>query len=566
MGFTENNMIWFRLLFVIVVVTGRTVRFSNVPPAASRTTRTYEIEVPGKPPIRIIEAEPLWDNNYVPIGRYSYRDSLEHRAVKIKSEEIGTTEIPSILEENSTKIYSPEALNTFLKNYAEKIREKEKEIESSEKHLSEEQIDRLSDIGIEEDNDEFEDKSKRWGLADARKPNHPYEDKNGWVTMEAVPWSSSKIQKWHTNQKYEVKPNEYRPYGSHSYSSQNVNSHDYPTNEYNDFKNSYNKPHSSYDVSTRPPFHLKPDSRPSTPTYGYDPVPIHIKPRPDYHSDHSRPSSWEHPSSSFNLHLSSRPESWQSNKKPDVTIYYEGHPIDEHRDIITDGKPGDFPNRNSPYRHPYEPLKERPIPHPSTHPANGNGEWILLSTTKGYQYPRVKQQRSLDFNPRVPNTLGTKRTVRLTVLPPDENSKVNMTTSHGGLLEVESTFETVEQSQRKVLSERLQMNNTSKPILKVKKKPSKQHIIKSGSSPLPDVQQLQLQKNSVVNSRTHNHHDTPAVLAAIGAGMVPATMAMLMPLMNGRRKRNVQSSYNKHVINVTRVPFLDYELTLQRSY
>lgn len=517
-----------RLFFVIGVVCGRTVKLTNVPPSGSvRGTRTYEIEVPGKPPIRIIEADPVW--NHIPTTN-RYFTSPEHRGVKFGQKDQATaTPVPD-LEENSTKIYSPEALNEFLKTYAEKIRENHREDEeSTESIATEEQIDRLSDLPLEEDNDTFDDKSKRWGTVGVKKHNHPYEDKTGWVTMEAVPWSSSKIQKWHTNHKYEMKPNDY---DSHQ---------EYPTNNYNDYK----KPFPNYDVTVRPPYQTS--SRPHKPTYGYDQTPIHIKPRPDY-PDHSRPTSWERPTPPYNLHVTGKPEPWYHEKKPYISINFEGYPTDEHRDIITDGRPGDFPSRDNSYKRPYDQLQERPTnrPHPSTYPSGGNGEWVLVSTTKGYQYPRPKQSRSLDFSP---NSVGTKRSVRLTVLPPDEGSKINMTTSHGGLLEVESTFETVEQQSQKVFSERLQANKTARPVLKIRRRPQKQ------------VQKDLQEPARVQDASRTNHHDPTAVLAAIGAGMVPATMAMLMPLVNGRRRRSLDP-----VVNVTKVPFIDYELTLPRSY
>lgn len=524
------------LLLFVLSCDGKTVRYTNIPPSSSRTTRTYQIEVPGKPPIRIIEAEPIWNDNNLP--RFPYRESLEHRAVRIPTEAPTPETVtlsPSNLEENSTKIYSPEALNEFLKNYAEKIREKKRPIENSN-----EQIDRLSDISIEEDGDETSEKSKRWGLVNVQKHNHPYEDKHGWVTMEAVPWSSSKISKWHTNQKYEEKPNDYRPYD-------NYPSFSHHSNDYNTF-NEHNK-YSSYDISVRPP-------RPK-PVYGYESTPIQIKPRPDYDS---RPSNWERPGSSYNIHLSNRPD-W-ADKKPysQINLSFDGYPVDDHRDIITDGKPGDFPNRNFQNRRPYEPLNERPSSslHPSSHPSNGNGEWVLLSTTKGYQYPKPKTQRSLEI---VPNSVGTKRSVRLTVLPPEPKSKVNMTTSHGGLLEVESTFETVEQSQRKI-NERLQANKTTRPIIKIKKQRPHKSAVKSASNPVP----VNVPVPVPAQASRAQQHDPSTVLAAIGAGMVPATMAMLMPFVNGRRRRSIDR-YNLHnIVNVTRVPFIDYELTLQRSY
>lgn len=51
-------------------------------------------------------------------------------------------------------------------------------------------------------------------------PNkHPYNQKNGWVSLEPIPWSTSKISKWHSSaNKYNQNGNSYdrpsRPYGN----------------------------------------------------------------------------------------------------------------------------------------------------------------------------------------------------------------------------------------------------------------------------------------------------------------------------------------------------------------
>lgn len=497
----------YRLLFVISLVHARTVRLTNVPSETARGSKTYEIEVPGRDPIRIIEADPLWDNN-----RYPHR--LDFRRYSTELPPTSTTE--SNLVENSTKIYSPEALNAFLKSYAERLREKKRQ--TSAEQLRSTEIDRYSGASVEESDDDY-DKSKRWGLVDTKR-HSSNEEKDGWVTMDAIPWSSSQISKWQTNK---PKPQEHhRPDSYHS-------------------NNDYHQPsYSSYELNLRP--YSKP-TRPNKPIYEYNQTPFSVNPNLDF----ERPT-YQKPS--YNIHVSNRP-SWNEDKKPYITVAYDNYPVDPERDIITDGRPGDFPSRYVPKR-PYEALQERPTSsvHPNAHPVNGHGEWVLLSTTKGYQYPRQKHQRAVAITP---NSIGVKRSVRLTVLPPEENSKINMTTSHGGLLEVDATFETVEESQ-KIMSERLQLNKTkgrpSRPVLKLKRKPQKSQP-KSGEVALPVVQ----------DSRMSHQPDTSAVLAAIGAGMVPATMAMLMPFVNGRKKKSPF-----HVLNATNVPYTQYELTLQKSY
>lgn len=38
-----------------------------------------------------------------------------------------------------------------------------------------------------------------WNVINPQAHHHPFDDKNGWVTLDPVPWSSSKISKWHPN-------------------------------------------------------------------------------------------------------------------------------------------------------------------------------------------------------------------------------------------------------------------------------------------------------------------------------------------------------------------------------
>lgn len=83
-----------------------------------------------------------------------------------------------------------------------------------------------------------------------------------------------------------------------------------------------------------------------------------------------------------------------------------------------------------------------------------------------------------------------------------------MTTSHGGLLEVDSSRQTIENS-----------------VLKANKKRNKRK--NSGEN---TIQRIEIENGS--------KPDSTAVLAAVGAGMVPATVAMIMPML-GRRRREI---------------------------
>lgn len=113
----------------------------------------------------------------------------------------------------------------------------------------------------------------------------------------------------------------------------------------------------------------------------------------------------------------------------------------------------------------------------------------------------------------------------MTVLPSINGT--NTTTSHGGLLEVEETFKTVDQSQREYeAAEKLKKSPTtttsSSSSMIIKKRPIKSGII------------------------IQNKPSNSAVLAAVGAGMLPATMAMVIPMMLGRKKRSIDVNFNEN--------------------
>lgn len=97
----------------------------------------------------------------------------------------------------------------------------------------------------------------------------------------------------------------------------------------------------------------------------------------------------------------------------------------------------------------------------------------------------------------------------MTVLPSINGT--NTTTSHGGLLEVEKTFKSVDQSRKEY---EMDKSTSSVADFSLKRRPIRNTIIKQPSN--------------------------SAVLAAVGAGMLPATMAMMIPMILGRRKRDLK--------------------------
>lgn len=180
-------------------------------------------------------------------------------------------------------------------------------------------------------------------------------------------------------------------------------------------------------------------------------------------------------------------------------------------DIITDGRPSTFPHEN-----PNKPWYNKPQDTKEQLPGDGDGRWVLLSSTKGYSLPQRNRayQRALAVQP-TGQQLKSHRSVRLTVLPPEDED--NTTTSHGGLLEVEKSSQTVDEAQREHAAKMLKLTTpiASKRSGKVRVYPIK----------------VQQPKNN-------------AMLAAVGAGMIPATMAMLLPMVLGRKRRDINMEYS----------------------
>lgn len=367
----------------------------------------------------------------------------------------GVTSDPSGIEDDGATEYSVAALEEFLKNY---------EVERPRNRYF---------------------SNNRWEQPQGQKHSHPYDDRKGWVSLEPVPWSVSKISKWHSR---------YKPQESANFNSKKPFKQRPPPSTYH-YQQNYHDPALDEDtvgVDSEDNFYNRPKPKPVISSFSQK---LHIKNTisdPDYSSD-----------------------------------------------IITDGMPANFPD------HQYEPsynrrqsvTTESSLP-PATHPFSGDGEWILLSTTKGYKYPKPKsRERSLDVE--ADNSIGVHRSVRLTVLPPLKGSKVNMTTSHGGLLQVESSFQTVEQAAQKVKRQ------------KQKPKP-RASTTTTTRRPKPAPVKRKEATETRVTTR-NNAPDTSAVLAAVGAGMIPATMAMLLPMaMGGRKRRQARSVTGRpEVVEIT---------------
>lgn len=517
---------------IVGMVTAETIHFTNSVKHLKTTKNftTYEVEVPGSRPITIIEANPEEANRQAtqqkpqfPIIRYRNAGGAsvdDHAHVVVDDGTKGS-------KGNSAKktLYSPDLLNKFLKEYSEKLKNADQvtrqklneismintggnkgKVEATNVNQSkEDQVQHFSDVH------ERHGGNSKWS-GDNGKTTHPWNIKDGWVTMEAVPWSESKVSKWQSNSnKYGNRNQNQNQYHSSNQWTSNeseeimsrpkpmqTSNNYYANDDYVDYGDS------SYQVPNRPTSYTS--EKPSRPTFEslYN---RRYKPSEDYFN---RKSSSHNPDYSGG-------DTWYDHgfKKPSQ----------QTADIITDGRKPYFPQYSSTSTRPQQPTTDRN--HPQSYPENGNGEWVLISTTKGYQYPRRKGQRAITFAPQA--TSLTHKSVKLTVLP--MKNSLDMTTSHNGLIEVSSSTQTVEQAYNQ--HQQQQQQHQNKIDLPAQPSPAP-----ASSSLTPTRKKRVTAPKFTVMRQDSGLQDSSTVLAAVGAGLVPATLAVLAPMVLGRKRRS----------------------------
>ncbi|XP_014242433.1 uncharacterized protein LOC106662709 [Cimex lectularius] len=451
----------------------------NVQPSDNKSTDRLENRDYWKREIVEITAGDPTTDSTLHVPNYGIDCVNEKECESVRAE---TTPMPTF------RPYSQEELNVFLKKY----------VETNGKY-PDQPTNKLANLYMDEpvnvlegskESGKTQEKSKSWQLMQAHAHNHPYDDKTGWVTLEPIPWSASQVQKWEPNNRPQT-PQWEKPGYQQQYQQQTSSP-------------PWNKPNNKW------------QDRPwsNKPTYEYPSSP---KPQSNWNDNKfsSKPSGW--PS-----------DNWGSSS-----------------DIITDGGPSHFPSdppkKPTWYDRPHTEIvyHEGKEPYqPNSNPSEGDGHWVLLSSTKGYSVPHRNRafQRALLINSQSPTKNGvpsvkSHRSVRLTVLPPMNGT--NTTTSHGGLLEVEQTFQTVDEAQREHAAKMLRLETVNRTS--------------SGPPPPPPV----AAKRSGTAVRVYPIRSPQsqargnAVLAAVGAGMVPATMAMLLPMVLGkRRRRSIEHPFN----------------------
>lgn len=409
---------------------------------------------------------------------------------------------------NETPVSYVKVGSSYNKSFADN---RSKELTAFEPSV--EPTNRLANLYLDDETDidsvSIDGKSKpHWSLIHAQHHNHPYDDRDGWVSLEAVPWSSSKISKWQSSNTGNKRPQLTKPSDQwdNRPPAQNWNS-DKPLKPWERPQYSGRPTDWKYEKPIKPQ-HV--NNRPTVESWTQESVY-----KPVFHLE--RPVGDYSYKPTHGLH-----QQWITSNHPDIIT--EGTPENWPVPINRPGGPGSFkpwPSQEIEYVHhqnqydddyKYEANRKPPTPvvyhdggRPQNYPDSGEGEWVLLSSTKGYSLPirHHSYQRALTFNPK---PITSTRAIKLTVLPA-LNGTANTTTSHGGLLEVESTFQSVDEAQRDDALKRTGKDTKAVPVRLVSRP-----VQQKGSG--------------------------RAVLAAVGAGMLPATMALLVPMMLGRKKRS----------------------------
>lgn len=380
-------------------------------------------------------------------------------------------------------VYSPILLKKFMKEYTEKLKNADISTKNAiqkihekiyeQQQTSNENKNDHSELPLEFDKsiEEMEQKYNLNGYNDnynddrRKRPSDPYKDRDGWVTLEAVPWSSSSVSKWY-------------PHGNEDETRRRPSAH-----------------------SVRP-YNNKPDKFPYHDDVDED---YYHRPKPSY-VDRDRPSvysAWTKPQS-MNSNSRPRPKPYQFGESSFGSNKYYDHDRDSHSnrpwnsggEIITDNRPSEFPSESHrPHYHDEDHFNAASSNHHSSfqdRPNEGNGEWVLISTTKGYQMAggnnrRQPGKRALDSSDtqsgtivKVPRSMRMHKALKLTVLPaedPDKNStfstdsskKKQTTTIHGGMVEIDATHQSIEddvratlQAQKKVTTVNVNVNNPIK--------------------------------------------------------------------------------------------------------
>lgn len=369
-------------------------------------------------------------------------------------------------------VYSPILLKKFMAEYAEKLKNADHSVKSEIQKIHE-KINKLQtadhEVGLAEIlefDKSIEAAEQKFNLngyrgsyhSDRYKPPSHNADKDGWVTLDAVPWSSSSVSKWYPHGGSD--DNRRRP-GSRPQMGNNR----FPPwhDDSNDNDDYYNR---------HKPSNIDRDGRPGVYSMWTKPTPMQTshsvgdghRPKPYKFSESSAFGSYN----KFNDNDYDRErDHFTSGRKP----------WSSHAEIITDNRPTQFPTDVASYNDGIDRYHTSSRLHANNgypdHQSESNGDWVLISTTKGYQYPPNRRQsgnrallQSANAPPSsvivnvAPQSMRMHKALRLSVLPAIEpgtnttfsiDSKRKLATLHGGMVEIDATHETVEDDVRSTL-------------------------------------------------------------------------------------------------------------------
>ncbi|KAG5672170.1 hypothetical protein PVAND_002321 [Polypedilum vanderplanki] len=573
----------------------------------------------------VMDLESTLSMTVTPNHNYEYENSAA-AASTADEESVTNNDYSNLSHEHNQKrntmtktVYSPELLQKFLKDYASKIqnagtasiemissqqqqqnhsgsseieqgnedeRDKYASVETNDDTANEEEDGnrRVSNGNVDDEKDSSElndiQQRKNYRPNGNYNSNHPYNKNNGWVSLDAVPWSKSKVSKWHSNVKrFGSQGNNYNYQNGNNYGPRPSSSPYRPSSGNNNYDYDYNSGNNDNDDYY--------NSRPSRPTFHNN----------QYYGPSYQQSSRPPPPPQDNFYQSSHHYSSSSHHSGN-NGYDQNYnrPNNNRPEIITDNRPSNFPthsedHHNKPYGHKpnyhnenpyhggnYHSYKESP---PATYPHNGEGEWVLVSTTKGYQFPKRNGQRAMSFaaqngfgsnnhdsikhndnkgiitaasqNVEVyhrPHQSGptkmSQQQVKLTVLPLFVNNEQNgnnnnnqhhndidmsvykpgnhqnqyyqqppqpqqqVQQAYGGLIETVQSNQTVEESAANV--------NNEAQTSTLNKSKKKRKVMK---------------KNYLMRKSSGGTADSTAMIAAVGASLLPASLGLLAPMVLG---------------------------------
>lgn len=181
------------------------------------TTKSYDLQVPGSSPIRIIEAEPYWQTHFT-TSSTSEEDYEPSTTLETRTSLNGPILPAEDYPEDTVSKNGTEALKRFLKKFADNLKKHQTTTGKPEQDFHQEfdevklidkprggtslySQEKPGKLSSAEDGKEKGEVSKNWDLINMQTHNSPYDQKQGWVSLEAVPWSVSKVSKWQSHQR-----------------------------------------------------------------------------------------------------------------------------------------------------------------------------------------------------------------------------------------------------------------------------------------------------------------------------------------------------------------------------